>query len=272
MGKFNTNPVIRLVKPMCNSERFKFGTVTLPSVVLPSPEDVCTALEETPVTEIDPRSEDPAIQRHSVDAVVCNTDHDSDPYCHFQYRAAFSKSDTVRTPEQSSLGVHPWHVRSRVFYFEDGQFAVQPVRGLPDTWFPSFLGHITDTEVGNEFRIYGSEHNVAGIQRTPGGSPPSEVLNRVPAGDGAASSVSSSVPDDRSSSQAGDPADLLDELTRGGVVGPQCTLGGLSSDIAFEPDTVVATWDETDWPDDADEAKRATEIHRQIVPYLRNHV
>ncbi|RRJ31984.1 hypothetical protein [Halocatena pleomorpha] len=204
--------------------------------------------------------------------MVLSTDRDGDPYCHFQYQVAFSGCETGRSAAQQSPGVQPWHVRSRVFYFDNGQFAVQPARGLSETWFPSFLTLLTDTPVGDEFRIYGTERKSSDTPPTHGVSQSSDSSERVPASDGTASLVSSAASDNRSPPQGGDPADLLAEATRTGSVGAHGTLSGVPLSSGCAPDTVVATWDETDWSDNVDKAKRATEIYRQIAPYLQNHV
>lgn len=251
---------------MYESERFKFGIVTLPSVVRPSPEEVRNAIKTD--ESINDLSHDTAIHRHSIDAVVLSADHESHPYCHFQYRAAFSENDTAQSPGTTTRE-QPWYVRSRAFYFENGQFAVQPTRGLPETWLPSFIARITETDIADGFKFYESKNGGSDPQRTSEHSSTSGSVSRVPTSD--RSFVSPPAPSNPSHS-GGDPADLLEEATRTGTVGPQHTLRGDSSDTGFTPGTVVATWNETDWPNDAGEAKRATEIHRQIVPYLRNHV
>lgn len=257
---------------MYESERFNLGIITLPSVVRPSPEDVRNAIGEDPDEATDVSSNETAIHRHSVDAVVLHSDH-SQPYCHFQYRAAFSADGTACPPETASARAQPWHVRSRAFYFENGQFAVQPTRGLSETWLPSFIARITETDVGDEFKFYDSKSGNSGSHRSHDGSASNGTISRVPTSDGSDPCVSPPTPDDQPADPlAGDPADLLEKATRTGAVSPQRTPRGTSSDPAFAPGTVVATWDVTDWPNDAGAAKRATEIHRQIEPYLQSHV
>lgn len=258
---------------MHKSERFTFGTITLPSGVLPSIEEVRDAIERMSNDPPDATCNDTQIHRNSANAVVCRDDHESYSYCHFQYRAVLSGDDATHTTGTESSRVQPWHVRSRVFYFENGQFAVQPMRGVSETWFPTFLARITNTDVKDEFWFYSSGESRSDTQQPHHIVSPRGPVSRVPAGDGPVPSVSTPpAADERpTSSSAGDPADLLAEATQTGTAESHRTLHERSPDAAFAPGTVVATWNEADWPNDVEESRRATEIHRQIVPYLQSH-
>lgn len=255
---------------MYKSERFKFGAITLSAAVRPSLEEVRNAIE-VPVDDAPHCSpNDAPIYRDSADAVVLEFGHENHSYCHFQYRAVLSENGATRPLGTEFSRAQPWHVRSRVFYFQNGQFAVQPTRGLADEWLPAFIARITDTDAGDEFEFYGSIGR-SDSQQALEISPPNGSVGRVTASDGAASVSTPVVADDRAPRSAGDPADLLKEATQTGEIEPNHVPPDGSAAALFAPGTVVATWDETDWSNDAGETRRAEEIHRQIVPYLRNH-
>lgn len=257
---------------MHKSERYKFGAITLPTAVLPSLEEVRDAIEVLGNNAPDSPRNETHIHRDSADAVVLGTDHETHPYCHFQYRAVLSGDGAVPPSKTEASRAQPWHVRSRVFYFENGQFAVQPTRGLSDAWLPAFIARITDIEVGEAFRFYDSMDSESNTQRTPEPVPSNESISRVPAGDGSSTFVSTqTVTSDRTTHSAGDPADLLDQATRTGEIEPHQSPHGGAPDSAFAPGTVVATWNETDWPKDVGETRRAKEIHKRILPYLKRH-
>lgn len=255
---------------MYESERFKFGAITLPAAVRPSLEDVRDAIAVSADDAPRCSRNDTPTHRDSVDAVVLGFGHGNYSYCHFQYRTVLSESGVTRTRGAEFSRAQPWHVRSRVFYFQNGQFAVQPTRGLADEWLPAFIARITDTDAGDEFEFYGSTGR-SDSQRTPRISPPNGSVSRVSAGDGSASVSAPAVADDRAPCSAGDPADLLKEATQTGEIEPDHVPPDGSAVTVFAPGTVVATWDETDWSNDAGETQRAKEIHRQIVPYLQSH-
>lgn len=245
---------------MYNSKRFKFGAITLQASARPSVVAVRDAIAG--LADGAHESADPSVQRESADAVVLNPNHDDYSYCHFEYRAVFEASKILPYKQESSRA-QPWHVCSRAFYFENGQFAVQPTRGVSDRWLPALIGRITDSHVGESFRFYGTTdtRDTTNTQQTH--TSPGKTVREVTATDspvsGSASSAVVNNPDTIRSD--GDPADLLDETAH----------RIRAVDDVSSSGTVVATWDETNWPNNVDETRRANAIYEQILPYLQNH-
>lgn len=266
---------------MSKSERFKFGEINLPKDSLPSPDDVYEAIsdghksikkqDDIAVSGLSDSPED------SKSAYLA--DHDRYSCCHFQYRTA-TEHNTVITNrdriEKKQAQISGEYLR--VFYFENGQFAINSIRNLMDQRVPEFIGAVTGIGVGDEYEFYGQD--VAGQREqdhtvTIGSASKSngEKGNKV----GSRLRTPSGLTEDEEHTGAIDiesnvnqSSDIVDE-TAEKIRLLDGTRGSEPTDEVFASGTVVATWSEKDWPSDAETERRAETIREKIVPYLRKH-
>ncbi len=287
MEKFNTGGTIRLIEPMSKSERFKFGEITLPNASLPSSKDVYDAVkamgksgkkidQQNQITDsVSPSGSE------SGQAAFLGDAHDEYSYCHFQYQLQ-TESRTIiakNTRNHRESGTESAAVCSRVFYFENGQFAVESTRDDVDRRIPEFIGEITNTDTDGGYEFYDTvpiaaerrvwEHDLDNK---------SDSVDRKDNESGIHSRQQTSIDlteetayaTSRETSDANQETDIVDEMAK-----KMHQLGAGTHDDQtgeiFASGTVVTTWSETDWPSDATTERRAETIREKIVPYLRQH-
>lgn len=265
---------------MSKSERFKFGEINLPKDSLPSPDGVYEAINND--CENIRNQGNMSVSGGTTDssenskAAHLGIDHDEYSYCHFQYRrstehSSIITSDNISEGESSQSGAY-----ARVFYFENGQFAIESTQDLVDQRVLEFIGSLTDIEMGDAYEFYGREsghraqdHPVIGAATESNGENGHRAGSQVRAPTGAtengertgAINIKDSV--DQTTDVVDKTAEKIRLLDR--------TRGSESTDEVLISGTVVATWSEKDWPSDTETERRAETIREKIVPYLRRH-
>lgn len=268
---------------MSKSERFKFGEINLPKDSLPSPDGVyeairdgCENIRNQGNISVSGRSTDSS---EDSKAAYLGADHDEYSYCHFQYQVATERGTIIRSDNTSNNRKDEESSQSeeysRVLYFENGQFAIESTQDLVDQRVLAFIGSLTDIEIGDAYEFYGrgagdraQDHTVIGAASESNGESGFRAGSqvRVPTGATENGEHTGAIDIEGSVDQTTDVVDETAEKIR--LLG---TRDSDSTDEILTSGTVVATWSEKDWPNDAETERRAETIREKIVPYLRRH-
>ncbi len=141
---------------MYKSERYKFATLTLEPTAQPELATIHEALDRfeaiAPNTN---RKYDPDSER--ITDLILNADHGEYAYCHFVYHASAREADIPSDDTNETDNARTWTIRSRIFYFENGQFAIQSTDGLAKHWLPPLFERISNGAIVTEYRFYPEE-------------------------------------------------------------------------------------------------------------------
>lgn len=273
---------------MSKSERFKFGEITLPKASLPSSKDVYDAVkvmgksgkkidQQNQITDsISPNGNE------SGQAAFLGDAHDEYSYCHFQYQLQ-TESRTIiakNTRNHRESGTESAAVCSRVFYFENGQFAVESTRDDVNRRIPEFIGEITNTDMDGGYEFYDTvpiaaerrvrEHDL-GTKSDSGDRKDNESGIHSRQHPSIDLTEETAYAKSRETLDANQEMDIVDEMAKKMHQLGAGAYDDNHTDEVFASGTVVTTWSETDWSGDAKTERRAETIREKIVPYLRQY-
>ena len=269
---------------MVEEMRFRFGKIDLPDEELPTPEALHDAIDDTwrvrttkTVVEGEPPVE---LEQKGMNSYYSDS-HSDYSFCQFTYVSDRGDSATVRDGDELKVAPSDQPVRPLVFYFKNGQFAYESESGLIKHWVPKFIGERTGVDVAENYRFdefsqetmrwfyddcdeitnfrfgaadeeFGTDSDIAralnelatevSSQEFSGGNPPTNLKG----------------------------LELFDEVKEKmyisklkGSKGDGYTNEILSSGM-YQP-----KWDESEWPDDAGQQRRAETIFQRIQVYLQ---
>lgn len=272
-----------LITDMVQSMRFRFGRIELPEEELPTPTELNDAIDDTwrerdkkPVVE----GEDPvSLEEKGMNSYLDNSKEDHS-FCQFTYVSDKENSATVREGDNLKVAPDDQPVRPLAFYFKNGQFAYESEDGLNRHWIPQFIGERTDVTVESPTFYDFSQQIMRDFYDTRDeitlfkfGSTDKELNT-----DSDIARALNELANEVSSQEfsGGNPPknlkglDIFEEakeqmriLRLKGFIGDGYTNEILRSGM------YQVKWDESDWPSDAGQSRRADAIYNRIAPYLR---
>ncbi|CQH60023.1 uncharacterized protein HHUB_3115 [Halobacterium hubeiense] len=269
---------------MAEQMRFRFGSIDLPDDELPTPEELHNAIDDTwreRTKKTIVEGEDPVSLEEKGRNSYYSDSHDEYSFCQFTYVSDKENSATVRDGDDLKVAPDDQPVRPLVFYFKNGQFAYESERGLIKHWIPQFIGERTGVEVENNYTFdefsqetmewfYDDRDEItvfrfgANDEEFDTDSDIARALNEL------ATEVSSQ------EFSGGNPPTNLKGLKIFEEAKEKMYVSKLkgTKDDGYTNEILSSgmyqpKWDESEWPIDAGQQRRAETIYQRLTPYLR---
>ncbi|WP_330632470.1 hypothetical protein [Halocatena halophila] len=230
---------------MYKSERYKFGTLTLEPTAQPELATIHQALDQfEAAAPNDNRKYDPDSER--ITDLIHNSNHGEYAYCHFIYHASAREADIPSDEKSEADNARTWTIRSRIFYFKNGQFAIQSTDGLAKHWLPALFERISNGAIGADYRFY------------PGGNDSCDNDKQINA----------QIADATTHCDDANPADLID-ATASEIESISEQHDSPPQQSPLPTGGVMTAWPEPN--DDLSTTDRAERIFDRLKPYLETH-
>ncbi|WP_156037885.1 hypothetical protein [Haloferax prahovense] len=269
---------------MAESMRFRFGKINLPEENLPTPEELHNLIDNTwrkrsEKTVVE--GEDPIALEHKGMNSYHSDSHGDHSFCQFTYISDKENSATVRDGDELKVAPDDQPVRPIVFYFKNGQFAYEPEQGLVKHWIPQFILEQTGVEVDSDYSFsefsqetmrdfYDNRDEITVFrfgstdEEFESDSDIARALNELTSEVASQEFSGGNPPTNLKGLELFEEAKEKMYVSRlKGSIGDGYTNEILSSGM-YQP-----KWDESGWPDDAGQERRAEAIYQRIAPYLR---